>query len=58
MISSPFKWCIGKCSGLCTLFYQNQQMLPNDYALSSSYLDFWDTLVSFHVYAQTVLWWL
>jgi len=24
-------------------FYQNQQILPNYYALSSSYLELWDT---------------
>ena len=32
-------------------FLQNSQMLPQVYALSFSYLEFWDTLVHFHVYS-------
>jgi len=33
-------------------------MLPNVHGLSCSFLDFLDTLSSFHVYVQTELWWL
>jgi len=34
---------------VCINCYQNYKSLPNIYGLSSSYLDFWDTKVSFHI---------
>ena len=44
MTSPRIEWCIGKCPGLCTLFFKTSTWYLMVYALSRSYLDVWDTL--------------
>jgi len=39
LISPHIEWCIGKCPGLCTIFFETSTLVPKVYALSRSYLD-------------------
>ena len=56
MISPHIKQCIGKCP-VCAQFSSklaHHDMVPKVYALSHSYLDFWDILIFPHFQSKKV----
>ena len=54
MIPSDVKWCIGKCLGVCIIFFKTTKWCLI-FCFIIQLLIFWDTLNYFHFYTRTAL---